>query len=49
MQKTQIRLSLGLKLILIFLIIGLVPLIATGVTNIILTSDVLCDWIIDDE
>ncbi len=49
MRTTNIRLNLGLKLLLIFLLIGLVPLVVTGVTNIVTTSDTLRDRAIDDE
>jgi signal transduction histidine kinase len=49
MRLIRIRLNLGLKLMLIFLLIGLIPLIVTGVVNILLTSNTLRDRAFDDE
>jgi signal transduction histidine kinase len=49
MRAIKLRLNLGLKLLLIFLIVGLIPLIVTGGVNILLTSNTLRDRAFGDE
>ncbi|MBI5959701.1 MAG: GAF domain-containing protein [Chloroflexi bacterium] len=49
MNLKNVRLNLWLRLILVFLLIGLVPLVVTGLINIVLTSDVLRERVINDE
>jgi signal transduction histidine kinase len=49
MGATKFRLSLRLKLLLIFLIVGLLPLIVTGVVNTLLTTETLRERAFDDE